>query len=458
MRRGASVLASVLLAACAHGNDGHRAPSAHGRDPDAWDTASAATTGESAASASASGELAAARDELAAVPEPLRSILAAPALAAVLARAAEHRVQVVLGTVEPAADGRPTLRQVGFRAGAEYFYPASAVKLFAAVAALEHLAELRRDTGLPLGVDTPLAIHPLFADQQRLDADPTNLAGGTVTVRHEVRKLFLVSDNDAFNRLYDFVGQDGIARSLARAGLRDVRVVHRLEQVRSAEDHRRAPRVELLLADGTRHEIPARVAPPLPPAPAVPGLRLGEAYLRGGERVEGPMDFAGKNRVSLADLQRGLCKALRPDVDCGGGAAFALGDADRALVLEATSQLPRESANPRYDPAEHPDDDVKYLLPGIERVLPRERFRIHNKIGQAYGFTTENAWVVDLSDPARPRSFFLAATLYTNADGVLDDDRYEYREVARPFLAALGEAAARWFWAAPPARAAAASP
>jgi hypothetical protein len=109
------------------------------------------------------------------------------------------------------------------------------------------------------------------------------------------------------------------------------------------------------------------------------------------------------------------------------------------------SQLPRDSANPVYDPAEFPDAYAKFVLPGLRRVLPAGRFEIYDKTGQAYGFTTENAWVVDR---ATGRSFFLAATLYTNADGVLNDDRYEYEEVAEPFLADLGEAVARWLWGA----------
>ena len=31
--------------------------------------------------------------------------------------------------------------------------------------------------------------------------------------------------------------------------------------------------------------------------------------------------------------------------------------------------------------------------------------------------------------------FFLAATIYTNSDGVLNDDAYDYDEVALPFFA-----------------------
>ena len=79
-------------------------------------------------------------------------------------------------------------------------------------------------------------------------------------------------------------------------------------------------------------------------------------------------------------------------------------------------------------------------------MIPKERLRIYNKTGQAYGFSTENAWVVDTETG---RGFFLAATLYTNKDGILNDDEYEYEEIALPFMADLGEAVARRLWAQP---------
>lgn len=377
-----------------------------------------------------------------AVAEPLRAILdSSPELRALTARAVEHKLQVVLGLVEEGPGGT-RLRQVGFRAGSEYFYPASAVKLFGAVAALERLEELQRETGLDLTVDTGLVYHPLFEGEVLEATDPSNLQGGAVTLRHEIRKLFLVSDNESFNKLYELVGQDRLASALARVGLGDARIVHRLSEARSAEENRRAPRIDLV-GEGFSYTLAERTSPPLPPAPAIPGLAIGTAYLAGDQRVEGAMDFAGKNRVALADLQRGLCKVVRPDLDCGGG-GFALSEPHRALLLEAMSQFPRESANPRYDPAEYPDSTGKLLLEGLKRAAGENRFRIYAKYGQAYGFTTENAWVVD---PESGRSFFLAATLYTNVDGVLNDDQYEYATVAAPFYTALGEALGRWFWA-----------
>jgi hypothetical protein len=376
----------------------------------------------------------------AAAPEPIGSWLAAsPELASFARRASELRVQIVVGTLEAGPEGRPVLRQTGFRAGAEYFYPASSIKTFAAVAALELLAELRAATGLPIDRDTPLAYHPLFAGETLETADPTHLAGGTITVGHEVRKLAIVSDNESFNKLYELVGQDGLARSLARAGLTGPRLVHRLSESRSAEENRRVPRIDFR-GEGFSYTMPERSSAPLEPPPPMPGLLVGSAYVSGETRVEEAMDFAGKNRMSLADLQRGLCKLVRPDADCGGGPPFALTDDDRAFLVGAMTEYPRESADPRFDTAEYPDHWGKNLLPGLTRVLPQERWRIVNKTGRAYGFSIDNAWV---EDRVAGRGMFVAATIYTNADGVLNDDRYDYETVADPFFAALGEAVAR---------------
>jgi hypothetical protein len=377
-------------------------------------------------------------------PEPIRSWLAGShRLGSLAERAAELRVQIVVGWLENGSDGSPLLRQATYRAGAEYFYPASSVKSFAAVAALETLAELRATTGLPIDRDTPLVYHTLFPGERLEDADPTHLANGKITVAHEIRKLAIVSDNESFNKLYELAGQDGLARSLARAGLVEPRIVHRLSEVRSAEENRRMPRIDLVGATFT-HTLPERTTAALAPPPGMPGLQVGTAYIAGDKRVDAAMDFSAKNRISLADLQRGLCKLVRPDADCGGGGPFALSDDDRSFLLAAMAEVPRESADPRFDTAEYPDHWGKYLLPGLRRVQPQVRWRIVNKVGRAYGFSTENAWVEDRESG---RGVFLAATIYTNADGVLNDDRYDYEAVADPFFADLGEALGRWILA-----------
>jgi len=379
-------------------------------------------------------------------------------LGPVVGRSEELRLQLVLATVVESEGTPPLLERSAWRADAEYFYPASAIKPCAAVAALQELARLEPSGwkgakgGNPLALrkvplpgeallDAALRLEPLQPGQPVRVEDPSNLEGGAITVRHEVRKLCLVSDNEAFNRLYDLVGQQALNQRMWAAGLTSARLRHRLSVRLTPEENRRTPPVQMLLPDGLGELLlPERLSPLELDLPDLPGLDVGEAFLEDdGTRIEGPVSFRDRNRMALVDLQDLLVKVVRPDVDLGTP-GFELAEPQRALLLEAMTQLPRESANPRYDPERYPDDFVKFLLPGLRRVIPAERLRVTNKVGLAYGFTVENAYVEDVETG---RSFFLAGTLYTNANGVLNDGVYEYDTLALPFWADLGEALAR---------------
>jgi hypothetical protein len=377
-------------------------------------------------------------------------------LGPVVERSEELRLQLVLARVVEPKDKPPVLQRSTWRADAEYFYPASAIKLCAAVAALEQLGgELSHGQPAPEGdplsgrrvpvspealLDARLRLEPVRAGAPVRDADPSNADGGGITVRHEVRKLCLVSDNEAFNRLYDLVGQRALNERMWAAGLDSARLRHRLSIRSSPEENRRTPGVRLELEGGDALLLPERFSDLQLDVPRLKGLDIGQAFREDdGGVVEGPVSFREKNRMSLSDLQDLLVKVVRPDVDLGTP-GFALSDAQRALLVEAMTQLPRESANPRYDPERYPDDYVKFLLPGLRRVIPAERLRVTNKVGLAYGFTVENAYV---EDSASGRGFFLAGTLYTNANGVLNDGVYEYDTLALPFWADLGEVLAR---------------
>lgn len=370
-----------------------------------------------------------------ALAEALRAL---PAARAVLEKADELRVQVLLATVENDAKGRPILVRRGLRVDREYFYPASAIKLCAAIAALEELDE-RRAKDPRLTEDVPLVFHPLFPGEEIEQKDPTHLPDNTITLRQEIKKLFLVSDNAAFNRLYEFVGQDRLAEHLERAGLSTARIVHRLSESRSEDENRRVPRVDFLFADGTRATIPERTSRLSIADLRAAGIKVGTASVDGTKRTEAPMSFARKNSIALVELQEALAKLVRPDLVLDGE-RYAITDAQRDFLLATASAYPADSRDPRYPRDQYPDAEYKLLLPGLERVAPKSTWKIVNKIGRAYGFSVENAWVVHVPSG---RGLFVTATLYTNADGVLNDGVYEYETIADPFLAALGEVVGR---------------
>ena len=362
----------------------------------------------------------------------------------ILVGAQEHRVQILVSPVrrDPSRHGAFRLERFGYRLGAEYFYPASSIKLCAAVAALQTLEELESTaTGAGL-LNSPFEIAPLFPGDPVQLEDASNLVGGRITVGHEIRKLGLVSDNRAFNRLFDLVGHGGIHQRMRSLGLSSAVVNHRLSEARSIPDARSSAAVTFRPLDHPTVGLPARTSS-LELTNRAERLQVGDAYLRGDERVSLPMDFTARNGITLQDLQDLLIKVVRPDIDLATP-GLSLRLAHRQFLVAALTQFPCESTNPAYPAGDFPTDSFKPLLPGVRRVLSEtqagRRVECTCKIGQAYGFTVENAY---LRNPLNGEAVFVTAVIYTNADGVLNDDRYEYEQVAMPFMADLGEWIAR---------------
>jgi len=117
---------------------------------------------------------------------------------------------------------------------------------------------------------------------------------------------------------------------------------------------------------------------------------------------------------------------------------FHLEDDDYRFLYSAMSTLPRESLEPSYADREHyPDFYVKFLLFGGSKEPIPARFRVFNKVGEAYGYLIDDAYIVDFEAGVE---FLLTAVIHTNANGIFNDDTYETETVGLPFLAHLGRA------------------
>ena len=357
-------------------------------------------------------------------------------LGRVLANPEKYRLQILYTRIRRDAGGAPHFRSYGYRLRPrDYFYPASTVKLVATALALQKLRALSAQTP-GLTADSPMLTDSAFAGQTRVRRD-TSSASGRPTLANYVRKALIVSDNDAFNRLYEFVGPQELNEEMRRLGLRHSRLLHRLS-VGDQEPGSRHTNPISFFADTAATQLLVRqpanyYAGPWPQS-GLRGEAIGLAYLKSDQRVPGPLDFSQKNAHSLPDLQLLLRRVLFPEAT-PPSQRLRLTPADYTLLREALSQLPRESSHPRYDPAHYPDTYAKFLLGGGGIAPLPPGVRVFNKIGQAYGFLIDNAYV---QDEARGVEFLLSVVLYVNADGVLNDDKYEYDSIGFPFLRDLG--------------------
>jgi hypothetical protein len=100
------------------------------------------------------------------------------------------------------------------------------------------------------------------------------------------------------------------------------------------------------------------------------------------------------------------------------------------------SQLPRESKYPPYylDPNLY-DAYCKFLMYGEDKKPIPSNIRIFNKVGDAYGYLIDNAYIVDFKNGVE---FMLSAVINTNTDAIYNDGKYEYKKIGYPFMKNLG--------------------
>lgn len=271
-----------------------------------------------------------------------------------------------------------------------------------------------------------------YRGQTAVYNDPTT-ADGRPTVSNYIKKIFLTSDNDAFNRLYEFLGQEYINNTLHEMGYADAQIIHRLEISLTEDQNRHTNPVRFFNAEGKMiYEKPAEASRMVY---ASRNTKLGNGYLKDGQVINEPLDFSKKNRLSLHDLHLILRSVIFPE-QVPQRQRFRLSDNDYAFVRKYMSMFPRESDSPSYDSTEYPDSYVKFLLFGEEKRWPDSSIRIFNKPGDAYGFMLDIDYVADFKNKIE---FMVSAVIYCNSDGILNDDHYDYHTISHPFYRHLGK-------------------
>lgn len=339
-------------------------------------------------------------------------------------------IQVVYTRVKKAGNRARDFQDHYFNVDkSRYFYPASTVKFPIAILALQRLREL----AIP-GLDrNSTFITEKDRDRQtEVFNDPTT-PDGRPTIAHYIKKILLVSDNDAYNRLYEWLGQDYINASLHRLGYGDVEIVHRLSLPLSVEENRYTNPVLFFDTVGNLlHRQDGQLA--LHEARPMT-MQMGKGYISRGKVVEEPFNFSNKNRLPLPDLHHMIRQVMFPS-SVPAFRRFLLTQEDLDFLRDYMSRLPSQSRYPSYDSTTIWDNYVKFLYYGSSQQKPGDSIRIYNKVGNAYGFLIDAACI---EERRSGKKFMLSAVIYCNSDGIFNDDIYDYDRIGFPFLQNLGQ-------------------
>lgn len=343
---------------------------------------------------------------------------------------ADNKVQVIYTQIDRRKNGKPEFTDHYFNVSdSSYFYPASTVKLPVAILALQKLNELKI---AGLDKNATMISEADYSGQSEVYNDPSS-PDGRPTIEHYIKKILLVSDNDAFNRLYEFLGQEYINNTLHQMGYKEVQIVHRLDISLSEEENRHTNPVRFFDASGKLvYQKPLKASQLIY---ATRNTKMGVGFYRGGELVNEPFDFSKKNRLSLATLHNIVRSVMFPEW-VSKKQRFKLTKSDYEFLRRYMSMSPLESRFPFYDNENYWDASVKFLLYGKEKNISKDGIRIFNKVGDAYGFLTDVAYIADFNNNIE---FMLSAVIHCNSDGIFNDDKYDYDDIGFPFMKHLGE-------------------
>ena len=366
---------------------------------------------------------------------PLEKILAAHAadFDSILRQPDVYEVQIIYTQIDRDAAQQPHFKTWRWNVdNSRYFYPASMVKMPLALLSLEKINDLR-DAGLPnLSKETFYKIDSTREFQQNLTIAP-DAPGGRPSIAQDIRQIFTVSDNLAYNHLFEFLGRDYINQKLREKGYQHTGIVHRFNY--PGRDNHYASPITFYDSSGTVFQEPEKFAPLIWNNPQHHTKKGTGYYNPADSLVRQPFEMNKKNWFSLTDMDNMLRAILFPDC-VPKQQRFHLRADDYTFLRHYMGIFPRECDWPVYDSTFY-DGYVKFLLLGDSKEQQRGTLRAFNKVGEAYGTLTDVAYIVDYEKKVE---FMLSATILCNPDGIFNDDQYAYESIGFPFLGKLGRA------------------
>ena len=169
--------------------------------------------------------------------------------------------------------------------------------------------------------------------------------------------------------------------------------------------------------------------------PVVSGTEKGIGYYdsRRDTIINEPFDFSNKNFINLSELESSLRRVIYPKL-FKDSEQFKFSSDQRDFLLSTMKKTPDQYEYHRGH-EEYYDSYVKFFMFGDSKDSIPNHIEISNKVGWAYGYLTDCAYIRDTENNI---DFFLTATIHVNRNSIYNDGIYEYESIGLPFLAELG--------------------
>lgn len=348
----------------------------------------------------------------------------------------KYRFKIVFTEIKRTKE-KVNLETVGFRMEEkEYLYPASIVKLPTILIGLEEYNKIHK-------IRSRVTYETLIKFNKEKGCMPTAFS---VKIGNKLeyysldlftKQMLGISDNDAYNRMYDFVGQQQLNRRLKELNFQNGKIIRKFVLNCSLDQNRISDSYVFL---GRRNEwLYNRRGITNPDTILTDSTyKIGKAYEGLDKKiVPRPFDFSRQNNLELVDLHKTLNGVVFPKSEFAH--TFNITEEQRKYVLQNLGKYPAEFALD-FNPKDFPATYKKYLFFGKDTNTTYtndslSRFRSFNVVGLSFGCAIDAAYIVDLD---AGKEFVLTVGIYANEDEVINDAKYDYESVAYPLMKDIG--------------------
>ena len=334
-----------------------------------------------------------------------------------------YEIQILYTEVSKNKLGQTEFSNFQFQLNDEkYFYPASTIKLPIAVLALSKINELRAK-GSNISPKSKIKLSLLNNNKEII------LKDSITSFQNLIADVFLVSDNSASNVLIDFIGYNYFNSSISNLGFENTYLNHKFNPDPFVDSSWIISTLDNEIISSNENQITVLASS------NISDLKKGEKRFINGEIKNESLDFSSKNRTSVTDMHNIMKNLIYPEITIS---KFNLNVEDYDFLRYWMSRFTYEDLGAKYiGDAKFFKSYNKFFIYGTDTILNNTDVRVYNKIGQAYGTSTDSAYIKNYKEDVE---FFITATIYTNKNKIINDNIYEYGETAIPFLSRLSKA------------------
>lgn len=309
-----------------------------------------------------------------------------------------------------------------------YYNPASVVKLPLLLLALEKLTSLK-DKGIDL--DTKIGIHTCSCD---FDTDRYVSKSKSPTFRQFLRELIIMSDNDAYNLLVDFVGYDYFNKRFRELGYDGILMRKRFTSKCTVEQNKWFG--GLFFYDSLSNQLYEQDCDTSKQVYAIDTtkyvLSAGTSYLENGILVKGPKDFSNNNYLNFYQMNQFFKELFNHEKF---NTNFKIDSNFKKDFFDALKDYPSSLLNSSYELIDVPDWYYKFFIDSSVMDTRNTEFKIYNKVGMAGGFISDFSHVVDDSNGIE---YYLSATMLAKKDDIINNGNHNYHDFGIPAFRKIG--------------------